>query len=246
MILMEASMRISVLALFLLSACAQVSTDRGPSSAPRQTDWQSYIREEALPGGFDEVFPDTNLLKNWQPSSEVVFDKKPPMPSQLNEVPLECRDKRLWPTHPQQYTKEYLHAVYANYDTHKLPINSSACRRPNPTRRYCLQSTWANMIVMSDTFEDACGHRYRGYWLVAFLDSDESMGTLLSKGRTVYPKANAQFSGDYEEGQTYPVPQTDFLLLTPLRAGDSVNIKKYKDMALAGRYRLNGREFVTK
>ena len=239
-------MRFSLFALLLISACAQVSGDRAPSSAPRQTNWQSYIQEEALPGGFDDVFPDTHLLKAWQASTEVVFDKKPLMPSQLNEVPLDCRDKRLWPTHPQQYTKEYLHAVYANYDTHKLPINSGACRRPNPTRRFCIQSTWANMIVMSDTFADACGHSYRGYWLVTFLDSDESMGTLLSKGRTVYPKPNAQFAGDFEEGQTYSVPQSEFLLLTPLKAGDSANIKKFKDMALARRYQMNGRDFVTR
>lgn len=239
-------MRFSVLALVLLTACAQVASDRTPSAAPRQTNWQSYIMEEAVRGDLSEVFPDTHLLQKWQASSEVVFDKKPAMPSQLNEVPLDCRDKRLWPTHPQQYTKEYLHAVYANYDAHKLPINSRACLRPNPTRRYCIRATWANMIVMSDTFEDACGHRYRGYWLVTFLDSDESMGTLLSKGRTVYPKPNAQFAGEYEEGQTYPVPEKDFLLLTPLKAGDTAKIKQQRDAALARRYRMNGRDFITR
>ena len=239
-------MRFSLIVLLLISSCARVASNRSPSAAPRQTNWQSYIMEEALRAGLDEVFPDTHLLKAWQPSSEVVFERKPPMPSQINEVPLDCRDKRLWPTHPQQYTKEYLHAVYANYDTHKLPINSGACSRPNPTRRYCIQSTWANMIVMSDTFEDACGHRYRGYWLVTFLDAHESMGTLLSKGRTVYPKTNAQFAGEYEEGQTYSVPEKDFLLLTPLKAGDAAKIKQQRDAALARRYRLNGRDFVTR
>ena len=238
-------MRFIALTALLAISCAQTpsTSDRTPSAAPRQTNWQSYILEEVLTGGLDEVFPDTHLLKGWQPSSEVVFAGTPPRPSQLNEVPLECADKRLWPTHPQQFTKEYLHAVYSNYEHHKVPVNSAACLRANPTRRFCVSATWANMIVMSDTFEDSCGHRYRGYWLVTFLDSEESMGTLLSKGRTVYPKANSQFAGEYEEGQTYVVNEKDFMFLTRLRVGDSAKIEQQRAQALQRRYRLVGREF---
>ncbi len=239
-------MRFALLALLLVSACAQVESERGPSSAPRQTNWQSYILEEVLTGGLDEVFPDTHLLQPWRQSSDVVFERPPQMPHQLNEVPLDCRDQRLWPTHPQQYTKDYHHAVTASYQQHKLPINSSACLRPNPTRRFCIQATWANLIVMSDTFQDNCGHTYRGFWLVKFLDAHESMGTLLSKGRTVYEKPNSQFAGEFEEGNTYPVPANDFILLTRIRKSDVAKIEGQRAQALRSRYKRVGLEYHLK
>lgn len=210
-------------------------------------EWQTYLERNVLRGHPEALFPDAQFLQMpWRESSDMAFDGVPLQPSQLHQGPINCAKKTLWPTHPQQSTKEYLHAVYANYDQARLPGGSSACEIHDRAGRFCLRATWANLIVMSDTFEDTCGHRYRGYWLVSFLKKDDNMGTLLSKGRTVYPKPNAQWESDMEDGGTYAVEAKDFLLFTDLLAKDQTNINLMRTQALAHRYKLVGQQFVAK
>lgn len=208
--------------ILLITAC---STNRTPASIP-YFSWDEYLVKEIISTSLPQYFPDSNFLGKWAKSTAVVVDPKSPKLSDVQELSLKCsKDSFLYPAHPQQYTKEYLHGIYANYLHHKLPVTSAACTMPNPNRRFCLRSTYANLYIMSDLYEDACGNYYRGYWLTAFLKSDESMGTLFSKGRTAYEKPNSQFPGEYVMGDTYKVSVNDFLFLGSLLQGDLIKIQ---------------------
>lgn len=161
------------------------------------------------------VFPDPQFLKSWNLSQDYIFDERIG-PSDIRKTQLQCPVKTLWPSHPQQTAKEYHHAVWAHYDHGKLSPESHACLRPNPTRKFCVLATYANAVFLSDLFQDECGNYYRGMQLIAFLKSDESMGTLFSKGRTVYPKPDSPYENEFETGETYPVQVSDFLFLSPV------------------------------
>lgn len=161
------------------------------------------------------VFPDPQFLKEWNLNRDYIFDESV-APSDIRKIQLQCPIDRLWPTHPGQTAKEYHHALWAHYDHGKLPVDSYACNVMNPTRKFCLQSTYANAVFLSDLFEDECGNYYRAIQLDTFLKKDESMGTLVSKGRTVYPRPHSPYENDFETGDTYPVKVTDFLFLSPV------------------------------
>lgn len=214
--------------------------------------WQSFLEQEVKPlvGFFEE---DGQYLElPWRPSGEVVFDKVPPAPNQLSEKPLSCPDKTLWPTHPQQYTKEYLFAVSAPFDRLRLPPDMSSCITPNPTRRYCLRAQDANVMVLSDTYEDTCGNLYRGYWVVTFrsgggpLRSEDNMGTLLAKGRTQYEKPHAEFPGEMITGYTYGVDVKNFIFLSQLLPGDKIHIESAVAEANRQGFTRRGRSFEPK
>lgn len=204
--------------------------------------WDEYLKNEILQKrDLATMFPNVEQLEKWQISSDVVVDPKTPRPVDIQYTPHSCeKDNNLYPAHPQQDTKEYLYGAYANYAHHKLPVDSSACVTVNPTRRFCLRATYANLIIMSDIYEDACGNFYRGYWLTSFLKSDESMGTLFSKGKTAYEKPEAEFPGEFVMGGTYPVDKINFLFLGKLRQGDKEAVEKgRKDASRLGFRREN-------
>ena len=74
--------------------------------------------------------------------------------------------------------------------------------------------------MISDVFTDACLGLSRDVWNVGFLHRDDNMGSLFSKGRTMYPKENSPFEKDMEDGQTYYVERQDFLFVAPAFPGD--------------------------
>lgn len=236
--------------LSLLSACAQVS-ERAPSSIPHHS-WKSYLSQEF--GSLENLFEgDGKYLKMpWKQSSEISFEKRPLQPHQLQEVQVNCRSQELWPTHPYQFTKEYLFAVQASFERMRLPPHFSSCITPNPTKKYCLMTQDANVIVMSDTYQDNCGNYYRGYWHVSYRTgggprrSEDNMGTMLSKGRTQYEKPKAQFKGEYDPGYTYPVKSKDFLFLSKLLPSDQAEIKKLRAHAFKNGYTMKGKSFNPK
>lgn len=164
-------------------------------------------------------FPDSDLLKFWNNNDDFTISRGE-VPELIVKTEIQCAKSTLWPTHPQQFTKEYHFAAWAHYDHGRLSPDSAACLRANPTNRFCVMATYANAVVMSDTFSDECGNSYRGYWLVSYLRSDESMGTLFSKGRTVYPKPDAEFPGEFYTGDTYRVESSQFLFLSPITKED--------------------------
>lgn len=237
----------SLVLLLLLFSCAH-GPERAPSSIPFPS-WKSYLDHKY--GSLSSLFASDGkfLEAPWKQSHEITFEKRPPAPSQLPEVALSCGDKKLWPTHPQQTTKEYLFAVVASFDRIRLPGTMSSCITPNFNKKHCLRSQDANVIVMSDTYHDSCGNLYRGYWVVSYRTgggpnkSEDNMGTLLSKGRTQYEKAKAQFAGEYEPGYTYPVEAQNFLFLSQLLPGDQRLIRLNREQALKFGFKLKGRSF---
>ena len=196
-----------------------------------------------LRNGLQNYFPDPQHLGEWQENTDFVMNDPLP-PHLVRAKPFSCSEKRLFPTHPSQGTKEYLHAVYSMYDHGRLPPNSYACLIRNPTGKFCVRAATAMIVVMSDTYTDNCGNLYRGYWLVTYLKSDESMGTLYAKGRTAYPKPDSEFENDFIEGSTYVVSQDDFMILAELLPDDKLKIEAEKARALRSGFRLEGKLFI--
>lgn len=155
---------------------------------------------------------------------------------EVTSIPASCKDQMLYPTHPQQDTKIYHVYRSARYDLKKLepaPSASNVCMKSNKAaKKFCTIADTYQYVVMSDTFQDGCGNLYRGVWNFGFLKRDESMGTLFSKGRTMYQKPNSEFENDMYVAQTYSLEHKDFLFLTPLFDGDDVKIKKQIEKAL--------------
>lgn len=151
---------------------------------------------------------------------------------------IECGDPNLYPTHPQQSTKLYHSYQTAAYDQTRLRAEDEACKIGSKYEntlgwRPCLLADVAEDAVISDTYQDACGHFYRAAWEVTFLKSDDNMGLLFSRGRTLYPKENAEFENDMYVAQTYPVAAEDFLVITDLFPGDLEKIEAQKRAAEA-------------
>ncbi len=235
-----------ILIVFLIIAgCASFEPHRIPSSVPYQLTWQDYILQNYFDrNGVEKYFSDSLYLGPWQINGDFVMDGPPLQPYQIQEKSFQCPVKKLYPTHPSQATKEYLHAVYSQYDHGRLPPQSYACLRSGPLGRFCVLAAIAMVVVMSDTYEDECGNLYRGYWLVTYLKSDENMGTLFAKGRSAYEKPNAQFPGEFIEDNTYFITPTDFMFMGEILPGDKAKIATERDRALRSGFRMNGKLFV--
>ncbi|MFL5783333.1 MAG: hypothetical protein ACJ76H_01905 [Bacteriovoracaceae bacterium] len=229
--------------LLTVLSCSTQEVVRLPSSTPYQTSWQEYILHNFIDRhGFEKYFPDSDYLGHWQENDEFVIPHKLP-PYKVQEKPFSCNVKKLYPTHPSQATKEYLHAVYSEYNYSKLPPTSYACLTPNPTHRFCLRGAIAMMVVLSDVYVDECGNYYRGYWLTTYLKSDESMGTLFAKGRSAFEKPHAEFKGEYIEDGTYFVQPKDFMLFGELWPGDMAKINQERARALRSGFKMKGKLF---
>lgn len=189
------------------------------------------------------AFPDANLLIGWTENRDFVITQSV-SPESIRKTALNCPSQNLWPTHPQQYTKEYHYAVWSHYDHGRLKPDSPACVTPNPTRRFCLKATYANAVFMSDLYLDECGNSYRGYWPVFYLKSDESMGTLFAKGRTVYPKPNSQWGGEFQTGDTYVTQGSDYLFLSPITNTDAQQIDLSRQNAIREGYIIRGLQWI--
>lgn len=139
--------------------------------------------------------------------------------SQFKPVEFKCKNPAVFATHPESNLKMY-HATYiGSYNHHKLKGTDEACRVSQNNsipkeRRRCLRPDLLHFHILSDTYKDSCGNVYRGFWTVLFLNKNESMGTLVSKGRTVYARPGAQFKGDFVHGDSYPVSVQDFVFFS--------------------------------
>jgi hypothetical protein len=197
---------------FLITACAS-SPSRTPSS-------------KELPWGINtSELPEPSAIIRW--SDPRYEESGLPALDDLDHVDVVCHDHRLYPTHPQQRSKSYHVFRMAVYENEKLEGVSPVCKiSSSGAKKYCLLADTFEYAVISDIYQDACGNLFRGVWSVGFPKKDDNMGQLFSKGRTVYPKENAEFSGDVEDGQTYPLEQKDFLFLTHPFPGDAEVAKK--------------------
>ncbi len=230
-----------IILLGIILSCTSRPPQRLPSSPVEEIGWQEYILKKIVePMGLEKFFPDSRALGPWQSNDDFVINK-PVSPTEIPVRPLACESKNLYPTHPYQSTKEYIHAAFSMYDHRMLSPDSYACLTPNPTRKFCLRGATALLVVMSDTYEDDCGNFYRGYWLLTYLKSDESMGTLFSKGRVLYEKPDAEFPGEYDEAGTYIVKSGDFFLLGDLLPEDRENIRVEEERALRDGFKKSGK-----
>jgi hypothetical protein len=210
----------------------------------KDNEWMSFIMKNVIePTGMERFFPDPKSLGPWIVNDEFVIND-PILPGEISADSHECSTDNLYPTHPFQSTKEYLHAVYSMYDHATLSPDSYACLTKNPTGKYCLRGAVALMVVMSDTYEDDCGNLLRGHWLVTYLQSDENMGTLFSKGRVLYENPHSEFPGEYEEGGTYVVKKSDFFLLGDLLKDDPEKIRMEREHAVRAGFRKQGKLFI--
>lgn len=184
------------------------------------------------PPAFTQLqFPNASALVRWTdnigPSNDVVD------PLKVERRPLNCIDTNLYPTHPQQMSKVYHVALVGRYDMEKLTAEDEACAigsKYKNTRgiKMCLRADSVEYNVLSDTYADSCGNMYRGFWEVSFLQREDNMGTLFSKGRVLYEKPRAEFPKDMYVAQTYAVPVKEFLFLSPLFKDDLKNIEEQR------------------
>lgn len=223
----------------------KVNTDiHSLNSALADSDWDAYIQKNFWSKGMEKFYIDSKYMGPWMEDTDVVMDKKPEMPNQIIKKKFACKTQKLWPTHPSQATKSYLWGRYSNYKYHDLPPKSYACLMPNPTKKFCLRGAIAKAVVMSDTFQDECGNYYRAYWLVTYFRSDESMGTLYSKGRTAVQNPKSEFKKDFIEDNSYFTQPKDFIMFGELLPGDMKKIQTEKARALKAGFKLNGLEYT--
>lgn len=113
-------------------------------------------------------------------------------------------------------------------------------------RILCQQGDVAHRVILSDTYIDACENYYRDIKQLEFRQSIENEGTLFSPGRTNYRVQGAAANERYD-GDTYPVPHTDFLFLAELLPGNMERIKRGRATAReTHRLDEDGRRFLWK
>lgn len=151
--------------------------------------------------------------------------------NKVQKIGLDCKDKNLYPTHADQGSKQYHIFDYASYNRLQLNPNDEACLLSSKYKNgagkfYCMKADLLYTAVISDTYKDSCGHYYRGYWRVTYLQKNDNMGTLFSKGRSMYQNPNSEFPGDMLMDGTYKVDVNQFLFLSPLFKSDMKYIKE--------------------
>lgn len=215
---MKTRLKISLTLLFtLLGSCAG-SPIRKIAAEPKPLDLNVQMNQFEHPEALGAWTEQTSYL-----TTTIKIQTLP-------KANLECESKSLKPTHKSQATKLYHDYRYARYDLRKLKGEDFVCTIPARFKndrgiKYCMKAANAYYAVLSDTFEDECGHFYRGVWSVYFYTHTDNIGTLLSKGRTVYPRAGSELENDFTEGDTYPVDESAFLFLTPLLERDKKDIE---------------------
>lgn len=179
--------------------------------------WEQYANPVELD------LPEPQHLSAWRWNQNYAPSETASDPAKLTKVNLNCNSDRLWPTHPQQTAKDYVYAVTASYENRKYAD--------------------ANAIVMSDMFQDECGNKYKGYWIVSFLSDEETMHTLISKGRRIIRKAGG-FPGEFTSGSTFAVKADEFLFLTDLPAEENWKVELSQERALQDGYQLEEQRWV--
>lgn len=210
-----------------------LSIARADISGPMAEPLEELLNEVSI--------PEKGAFLGW--SEKVGWATSRVNPFSAKKLELNCANQNLYPTHPQQTTKEYHVFLKGQFDVARLPGTSRACHLHNNARgdspKRCLVPEQMEFALISDTYEDSCGQKYRAYWVVSFLQKDETMGTLLSQGRTVYPDESSQFQNDMIDGQTYAVPVREFLFLTELLPGDDKKISGEQKRALQHTHTFN-------
>ena len=167
--------------------------------------------------------PESEKLSDWKGNPNYASNDEAQAPESMEKVEISCHSERLWPTHPQQTTKDYVYAVFASYQDRKYAD--------------------AQVVVMSDFFQDECGNMYKAYWLTSFLSDEETMHTLLSLGRRLVRRPNGS-PGDYTFGTTFYVNENEFLFLAKMPIEEEWKVKLSQEDALNAGFRLIHHQWI--
>jgi len=207
-------------------------------------DWLDYLEQENVLNKnlLDSYIEGSEYLKpGWIKNGTFSSILKSLDQKDLKEVKT-CGD-HFYPAHPYSSTKEY-HGMFYQYYTRDLPWDSEACLvHSNGKRKFCLNSDYVKLAIISDTYIDSCGKYFRAFWLAIYSNSSENIGTLLSRGRSIKLRPNSNFPKDYISSNTFGFDQNYFFLTTDLFPNDLDKIKKLEAKALNSFYEKDGLEF---
>ncbi|MFD2205499.1 hypothetical protein [Kiloniella antarctica] len=172
--------------------------------------------------------PELKFLKKWYPYSKVK--------ERGEEVVVPPDVKSLYPVTPDAYFKEYTRYDKAKYDHHKLSPTSEAAIRLSPTKKRVSIADTAHYIDFSDIYVDRNGSYYRAHQERVFLGQNESMGSLVSPGRTLYP-SNDEYNKNSVPGGTYSVPISEFTKFTRVSKEEVEKIKREEARALSNGFK---------
>lgn len=233
---MSCSMKIAIAAFVFaggsgLAGCAGIA---GKSRVPAQA-------VEYAKSIFADV-PNPKAFRGWRENTSYVSS---PVPyDRLRKAEFRCDEPTLYPTHPSQAMKRYHVFKVGEYDHFKLNADDEACRRGAPRasssgRKFCLMPDYLEYAVVSDLYEDACGHTYRAFKEVLFLKKNETMGSLFSAGRASIPNPKSSDAGDMVDGHTYPVTLKEFLFVIEPFPGEAEKARALRAEALSKTHRYD-------
>lgn len=193
---------------------------------------ESAIGEASSDPVTAERVPEPQAFKAWSDDHQAVSE---PRPESVARTTVHCADKTLYPTHPQSDLKRYHRYAHGRYDAFKVPASSEVCKIRGGTaaRPICLATATLEYAMLSDTYRDTCGNLYRGFWDQLYLSTQETMGTLMSRGRRVFEVPSAQFAGEVYDADTYGVAEREFLFLADAFPGDKERVERAKQSAIA-------------
>lgn len=196
---------------------------------------------EGVPSGFSYPVPNQGAFKGWERKAQE--ESSAVDPYSWEKARLACDHPGIFPTHPQMSLKRYHLMLIAQYDHFRLQGGDEACviggKKPNGLGIIpCFRPDIFQYVLLSDTYQDACGHQFRGVKEIAFFRRNENMGTLFSPGRGMLPKTGSEFE-DYVMAPTYVSRPEDFLFFIKLLPGDAEEIARDREQALRGEFRFN-------
>lgn len=194
-----------------------------------------------LPPDFSYEAPNSAAFKGWarkfqEESSDID-------PYAWERAALACDRPGIFPTHPQMSLKRYHLVLSGQYDHLRLRGNDQACaiggKKPDGRGIVpCFRPDILHYALLSDTYQDACGHLFRGVKEAAFFRRHETMSTLFSPGRAVIPKPSSEFK-EFIVAPTKAAAPEDFLFFLQLLPGDEGKIAEERDKALKGGFIYN-------
>jgi hypothetical protein len=194
-----------------------------------------------LPPEFSFTAPNADAFKGWERKTQE--ESSSINPYVWERVPFGCDRPGIYATHPQMSLKRYHLMLIGQYDHFRLLGSDEACaiggKKPNGKGIIpCFRPDIFHYVLLSDTYQDSCGHYFRGVKEITFFRREENMGTLYSPGRGMLRKAGSEFD-EYVMAPTHVSKPEDFLFLIRLFPGDIEQISHDREQALRGEFLFN-------
>jgi|GEM_PF-4538063 len=177
-------------------------------------DIESYVSKKSRPfiSKVKEAVVSVRALESFRAASEVCGEMVTPL-------------------YKHQGKKEY-HVEYSisfertlpgpsQYCQVKQPVTSKCSRRRIPVgtalgeclwqHQRCLMNKRVQVKLLSDLYQDECGNILRGFSWINYASPGEDMMDSVSPGHTLRLVEMFSFGGQYEAGETYPVPLSSFV-----------------------------------